>query len=376
MLKSKDMKKGVVIEVTSLNNMMFFGDIFNTRSKKELMAIGEQYELVKDVKKSGGALIATLKQINGNKGGEVFWVFINKEIKIISIPTPVVNNNPSSETELKLSDNEEYIIVKKSNPQLFYKSLASQYHYAGRTVLDKNETLDGSFVLTNKIGQRKKFKNLQSLYGFLHNASGKLSYGYMRDFSPEEEYHMHALQNIPEWAMGDGILKVNDLKEVELRKYNTETKTVSSQAVEFDLYDYVKKYSQKMDITKLYGEAISHVIMELTEQNKINELPYIFSAKMDYSKYKYIESVPKEKDIYLDLLLKELGLKKKDCIMYNNKGFIAIACEGEEKAKEYAKKYQNKEKMQSILSVNEILNNSKLKEENLESSNKLNKIKF
>lgn len=375
MLKSKDMKKGVIIEVTSVNNMMFFGDIFNHRSQLQPMAIGEQYELVKDVKKSGSALTATLKQVGGNKGGDIFWVFINNDIKVISSPAPVMNNNPSSDTELKLNDNEEYIIVKKSNPQLFYKSLASQYH-SSRTILNKYEILDTSFILTNKIGQRKKFKNLQSLYGFLHNASGKLSYNYMRNFSPEEEYHMHALQNIPEWAMGDGILKINDLKDVELRKYNTETKTVSSQAVEFDLCSYVKKYSQKIDLTKLYGEAISNVVVELIEQNKQDELPYIFSAKMDYSKYKYSDDIPKEKDVYLDLLLKEFNLKKKDCILYNNKGFIAIACENEDRAKEYAKKYQNKEKIQSILSVEEILNNPKIQREDLENSNKLDKIKI
>ena len=72
MLKSKDMKKGVIIEVTSVNNMMFFGDIFNHRSQLQPMAIGEQYELVKDVKKSGSALTATLKQVGCNKGGDIF----------------------------------------------------------------------------------------------------------------------------------------------------------------------------------------------------------------------------------------------------------------------------------------------------------------
>lgn len=352
MLKSRDMVKGMIIEFT------------NSIGKIQL---GDQYELIKAPYKGGSsALSIELLKVGspeGTKPIKIFWVYVNGIMKVIS--TPQVENEAFSANELKASSNEEYLFVSNTNDKLYYRDL-KQYHTP-----KSDDVIIGNLVFTKKSGQRKRIKNIQSLYGFLHNHSGAFNdknwpgmhQSYKQPMS-ENRHFMHGFVNVEYWFENSGDLK-EEFKHLELRKYNRDTRKVAEVPVDFSPYAYVLKHFEQVNVTYHYSEAVSNVLNQLMEKQKWQEDSYIVISKFDYKKYNYLEDIPKEKDVLFDLAIKTMGLKKKDCFYYNKNGFAAIAFQTQEEAEKFVSLYKDNDKIINIISKDELVRDSRINLNNM-----------
>lgn len=348
MVKSKDLHEGTVIEVVSTEYMMFFGG-YDPKSS-DYLAIGEQYE-VKKIKRST-PLVVHLKHVDSDKGGGIYFTYLNKHIKIVSQPELKVVENTDPNT---LADNEEFILVKKGDPTQFYNDYVPCKDYA------YTQTNEDALIFTKKIGQRKKIKNKLALTGVLNVCTGMFYSSHWYDKRRElpkdkadlHHYHMTVIRDIPYWYESSQIINVESIKELELRKYNKDTRKVSDTVVDFDCYAYVSNFITKMNNTFNYGAGIAPVVDELKSKGLENEYPFLFSSKFDHTKFQY--DPPLERDIYVDLALKSLKLKKKDVIHYNDKGFVCVAFKTEEERDKFIKEYKNTEKVQTLSLTSDIL---------------------
>lgn len=354
MVKSKDLHEGTVIEVVSTNYMMFFGDF--TKPNKDYMGIGEKYTVTK-VKRST-PLVVHLKQVDGEKQGGIFLTFINKDIKVVSQPEIEAVNNTDPNT---LAPNEEFILVKKGDPTQFYNDYVAckdSYHI---------QTNEEAVIFTKKIGQRKKIKNKLALTGICNITSGMFNSDYWyfksKDLNKSEkqlhDYHMEIIRDTPYWYGSRQIANVESLKELELRKYNKDTRKVSDTIVNFDCYEYVTNFINKMQNAYNYGIGVASVTDELKNKGLESDYPFLFASKFDHTKFEY--NPPSEKDIYVDLAFKALKLKKKDVIHYNDKGFVCMAFKTEDEREAFIKEYKNSEKIQKLYLTSEILETSSKK---------------
>lgn len=82
-----------------------------------------------------------------------------------------------------------------------------------------------------------------------------------------------------------------------------------------------------MLLLSLHGEAVSALADQLAKADQLEKYPHVFSAYFDERHFRTDFEVPREKDLYLELALKQLGLKKKDAPLVNKDGFSAIAFE-------------------------------------------------
>lgn len=359
MIRSKDLTQGSILEVTSTNDMMFFGSPLNLRTTKLL--VGEQYEVLKVSKSPIGV---SLQQMNGDKKGDIFLIFISGSMKIISQPQVKEVIKKYNNQDFQLNPDEEFLLTSKTHPNRVFKD----YQPANQP-LEKDDILLGNLVLSKKSGQRKRFKNKLALLGYLNNLTGLFSDNMWYDFfkndefykenkeiAKEQKYHLHAvLSNLPNWLGGNGLSTLEDLRDLEIKKYDTQTRKILPEVIDFDVYEHVQKFSHSFQITRLYGEAVSKVVTELMKNNQLDQTPYLFATQFDFKKFQYEYQIPTEKDIYLDVALKKMGLKKKDVIQHNDKGFMCIAFASEDERQQFAKEYQNKEKLVKFLSVYEVL---------------------
>jgi hypothetical protein len=351
MVKSKDLHEGTVIEVTSTEYMMFFGG-YNP-SASDYLAVGEQYE-VKKIKRST-PLVVHLKHVDSNKGGGIYFTYLNKHIKIISQPELETVDNTDPNT---LAPNEEFILVKKGDPTQFYNSYieCKDYNYT--------QTNEDALVFTKKIGQRKKIKNKLALMGVINLTSGMFDPYYWHQKNKGlnkaeqdlHEYHMAVIKDTPYWYELKQVINVESFKDIELRKYNKDIRKVSDTVADFDCYGYITGFINKMHNVYNYGSGVAAVIDDLKNKGLENDYPFLFSTKFDHTKFKY--NPPSEKDIYVDLALKSLKLKKKDVIHYNDKGFVCVAFKTEEERDIFIKEYKNTEKVQTLYLTNDILEQS------------------
>jgi hypothetical protein len=356
MIQTKQLNIGTTLEVASLNQMMFFGDIFSKHQQP--LAVGEQYEVTK-IKKSSPITIY-LKQINGAKEGEIFMSFINNDMKIVAQPELAPKEEHTDPNTL--ADNEEFILVKKGDPTQFYKDF--EYNTDDRYVQTDKDAL----IFDKKIGQRKKIKNKLALTGMLNMMSGMYNSNYWYFYfqqstdtnKEEQKHHLSVFDETPYWFQCRQIINIESLKNLELRKYNKDTRKVSDNVIEFDCHKYVVNFIEKTQHIRLFGIGVASVVYELQENNKTEEYPYLFSSKFDRTKFKY-EDTPQERDIYFDLALKALKLKKKDVIHYNNKGYTCVAFKTEEDRQKFVDNYKNTEKNVTFYTTDEILNSTKPK---------------
>lgn len=348
MVKSKDLHEGTIVEIVSTNYMMFFGG-FSTPNK-DYMVVGEKYTV--DKIKRSTPLVVHLSQVDGNKKGGVFFTYLNKDIKIVSQPELEVVNNTDPNT---LAPNEEFILVKKGDPTQFYNSYAecSDYNY--------NQTNEDAITFTKKIGQRKKIKNKLALMGVLNLTSGMFDpyYWHQKNKSLNKSesdlynYHMTVIKDTPYWFESKQIRNLESFKDVELRKYNKDTRKVSDTVADFNCYEYLLGFINKMHYVYSYGSGVAAVIDELKIKGVEADYPFLFSTKFDHTKFQY--DPPMERDIYFDLALKSLKLKKKDVIHYNDKGFVCLAFKTEEERDTFIKEYKNTEKVQTLYLTSDIL---------------------
>lgn len=356
MIQTKQLNIGTVLEVTSTNDMMFFGDAFRPISQHQLL-LGEQYEVTKIRKAS--PITIFLKQKNGSKEGDIYMSFINQDMKVVS--QPQLEAKPEHTEPNTIADNEEFILVKKGDPTQFFKDF--HYNKDDRYI----QTDENALIFEKKIGQRKKFKNKLALTGVLNMMSGMMNYNYwyyyFKDSSEAnkevQQQHLKIFEDAPYCFQCRQITNIESLKDLELRKYNKDTRKVSDQAIDFDCYQYVVNFIEKTQHIRLFGVGVASVVYELSENNQTQEYPYLFSSKFDHTKFEY--NTPQEKDVYVDLALKALKLKKKDVIHYNNKGYTCVAFKTEEERQKFVDNYKNTEKQVHLYTTDEILNSTRPK---------------
>lgn len=368
-LKSRDMIKGMIVEFT------------NSIGKIQL---GDQYELVRAPYKDGStALSIDLKKVGADdtvKPLSVWWIYVNNIIKVISSPN--VEHEAFAANELKAAHNEEFLLVSKDNEKLYYRTIVDNYYQNYGKKPD--DVVVGNLVFTKKSGQRKRLKNTQSLYGFLHNHSGAFNsknwpdvYNTYNKPMTEKVHHMHGFLNTDYWFENDGDLK-EEFKNLELRKYNRDTRKVLDIAVDFDSYAYVQKHFEQVNITYHYSEAVSNVVVQLLEAQKWNDFEYIVLSKFNVTDYDCLyDDMPREKDVLFDVALKTMAIKKKDYANYNKNGFAAIAFTSKEQADQFLTLYKDKEKLVKCLSKEQLENDKNINLENISHFfNKIEKSKF
>lgn len=362
MIKSKEMIPNTIVEITT-SFVMFDGnpgEILNN-SKEININVGEQYEIIKCSKKNG-ALVLEIKQITEPyKQGKQWVVFCNNNFKIISKPE-VINTN-FKENEPQLNNDEEFVIIHKTKPYLYLVGV--EYMFADDSLKSDNDEyiLENDFIFTEKKSQRKRLKNIQSLHGFLINFTNFLS-----DFYSEKDntvlYHLHPLFNTSKWIHNvSNKIDLETLKNLELRKYNTTTKKVCSQAVNFDIYQSVLNKVNKFKLTKKYGEAVSHILSTLKEEEKVLDYPFLVSIKYNQSflesiNYDYNNSCFTEKDKEFESTIKELKIKKSENDYYQNNSFTCVAFKSELDAINFQKSYNSIERKVEILITNDLLSDN------------------
>lgn len=355
MIQTKQLNVGTILNIASTNSMMFFGDIGNRNAI--YMQVGEQY-LVTKVKRSS-PIVISLKQINGNKEGEIFMTFINSDMTIVSQPEIEVKKENIDPNTLK--DNEEFILVKKGDPtQLF-----NDFHFNKSDIYV--QTNEDALIFETKIGKRKKIKNKLALLGSLNMMSGMMNtshwYYFLKNSNEhnkdEQAYHLKVFDDAPYWFSCRQIINIESLKNLELRKYDKDTRKVSEHVVDFDCYQYVINFIQKTEHIRLFGVGVASVLYDLSENKQTEQYPYLFSSKFAHNKFEY--GSPQEKDIYVDLALKSLKLKKKDVIHYNNKGYVCVAFKTEEERQMFVDNYKNTEKEVKLYTTQEIINAPQVK---------------
>lgn len=357
MLKSRDMIKGMIFEFTEGNNYI---------------TKGVPYELIRAPYKDGSSgMSIDFKKVGSSpdtKPQTVWWSFVNNFIKIIS--TPEVQREEFAANELKAAHNEEFLFVSKTHDKLYYRTMVDYYYNAHGKKPD--DVIVGNLVFSKKSGQRKRIKNIQSLYGFLHNHSGAFNaknwpdvYHTYNKPMTEKVHHMHGFINTDYWFENDGDLK-EEFKNLELRKYNRDTRKVLDVAVDFDPYAYVNKHFEQVNITYHYSEAVSNVVAQLIESQKWNSFEYIVLSKFNVTDYDCLyDDMPREKDALFEVAIKTMGLKKKDYPNYNKNGFAAIALPSKEDAENFVKLYKDPQKTVKMISKIELENNSNINLENI-----------
>lgn len=354
MINPHVMKKGTIIEMTE--------DIIDTFNKPNSLFKGEQFVVKDKMSKQGGsALIANIKNIKTESEHEVFWVFIKPRIKIISTVEENVDKIDFSPSEISLNENEEYVIVHKDKQDGFYKTT----FYSGYHNLKNDEFLEGSALFTTKKGYRKKYKNRQSLNAFLNGIAGARDWRINQNTPLENIYHVSGFfakaAEYFETSYPSGF-STTAKEFFVLKKYNKDTKTLYEEPVNFSIKNYIENLEKKVSDTFNYGEAVSQVLGMLRENEKLTEYPFIFSTKYNAEDYKNelkiyngcTNNIPRDKDIFLELLIKESGKKKKDLFFYNKNGFAAIACNEQDMVEYYKKGYINPMKVVKIYKTNEI----------------------
>lgn len=386
-LSAKDFKKGTRIEITQESNLLSLEKnaqmpAFMMGGMSFPLKKGEVYEVVADMKTSS-PVVTTLQQVDDTntikelKSGQIFWVFLKEAMKVISFPEVKEADTSITDNELKLTESQEFVLVNKNNPALVYKGLEG-------ITADSKDVIEGELVFNPKSGQRKKLKNLISLYGLLHNMSGSASsesfshhypYHSRKNGINEIEYNVRELQEVPYWFDGRHVDDLNNYKSLELRKYNSDTRKITETPIDFNVFEYVVEFIKTMERTSYFGPAVSRVTKEIMLANEVDKYPFILGSKFDYTKYDDIYEIPTEKDIYLDLALKTLKLKKKDVYSHNNNGFMAIAFETQEKMEEFKSVYKHPEKVlkeyrtEDVIYEPRIMENEKLKK--IENNSKL-----
>lgn len=356
-LKAADVKKGMVLEavkstVDVLEHLVPEGsdpfDVICGAVQPIPIVAGRKYKVLKDCKKYGGsALMLYVEDLSTGKRGSGFWTYYGSVFKEDS-PSPAPKAEGFSASDQRLNDGEEYVIVRKGNPAMAFAGI----DFPGRST-DKSDVVEGNLAFSPKIGRRKRFKNLQALTGFLHNSTGCLdrSAWYLHFQSKpnkDRSFNLRGLNNMPDWV--GGAKESQSFGLLELRKYDCAARKVLPQAVDFEIAGYCAKFEAAFHLTYLYGPAVSQCISKALEQESAAR--WVFWSKFDPSKFSEAWEAPEEKDIYVDLALKALGIKKKDALVSNDKGFAAVAFETREQAEQFMAAYKKEpDKVAGILDM-------------------------
>jgi len=349
------MKKDTIIEMTE--------DVIDNFSRTNSLFKGEQFVVMDKMSKQGGsALIANIRNLKTGMEQEVFWVFIKHRIKIISTVEEDSSKNSFAPSDISLNENEEYVIVHKDKPNLFYRTVFYPSYHA----LAKDDFIEGDAIFTAKKGYRKKCKNRQSLNAFLSGIAGGRDWTITQNTPLEKIYHISGFFANTEYYYEASYSSnfVAMAKECfVIKKYNKDTKTAYDEAVKFSVKDYIENIEKKVEDTFNHGEAVSQVLGMLRENSKMDEYPYIFSTKYNAEDYKNeltiyngsSDNIPRDKDVFFELLVKESKKKKKDLFLYNKNGFAAIACKDKEMLDYFNNGYVNPMKVVNVIETKEHL---------------------
>lgn len=326
-ITSRDLQKGTTLTVVQQGplfppNFSYLG----ANGGVTLLAVGEVFEVLRCAKGNTASMELHLKEVGG--AGRTGWQFLGQAaplFEVLSQPEAPQALPRAAESDPRLSDDEEFAIVLKSDPAQWFQQV-----HTSRLVESPDQTAINQLIFTTKSGKRKRFKNMQAVGLHLREISGSLHDEHWRDLlsdpsTRERAFHLHSLDSFA--YRGNPPDHAIPLPEIEIRKYNRDTRKLASIPVDYDVAGYIAKFRATMLLLSLHGEAVSALADQLAKADQLEKYPHVFSAYFDERHFRFAFEVPREKDLYLELALKQLGLKKKDAPLVNKDGFSAIAFE-------------------------------------------------
>ncbi len=246
-----------------------------------------------------------------------------------------------------VSKNEDFILVNLQSPNLFISKGKSIYQ--------------NGFYFSKSLSDRKSFKTKQSVLKFIREQVQSDPVPHLDQYDIRR-YHLH--YNNPYMKEYNFDTPLESFKNLELRKYNLDTKKISSEPCDFDVFSYALHMKIGQQIVSQYGEGVASILSKIIQEEKTEEYPFIFSAK--YSKRAFSnfvlkqENIPLEKDIALDVCFKILNIKKNQFMHYNQNSFVAIACDSEETFEKFKQNFKNPEKEVTLLKTKDFINDKKI----------------
>lgn len=329
-MKSADLTPGTIVEasIAGLLDTVYPGDSLFNASKTVPFAAGDQFE-VESCK--GKPIILKMKHIPSGLSGACFFVMA-PGLKIISTPEKPPEADKPGESAIKLGENQEYVVVLKSNPALVFRGFAKE-PIAG-------DIQHGQALFHPKSGQRKAFKNIQALVGFLNNASGaydsEATFRWHSAMTPRQAMNMRADRDRPDWVNGSDHR--SELELMELRKYDKAARKILAAAIPLNLRAFADKAMASIELTLAHGEAVSALAQKLAEADGF-EQGWILNTWPDESKFETHEA-PTDKDLHLELAIKASKIDKKSTLGAQKNGFTAAAFKNQSDAELALAAYQ------------------------------------
>lgn len=324
-ITSRDIQKGTTLTVVQQGlllppNFSYLGNSAGVT----MLAVGEVFEVVRCAKGNTASMELHLKEVGG--AGRVGWQFLGQAaplFEVLSQPEAPPALPRAAESDPRLSDDEEFAIVLKSDPSQWFQQV-----HGYRFVQSPDQTAINQIIFTSKSGKRKRFKNMQTVGLHLREISGSLHKEHWRSLMSdpgqrERAFHLHSLHQFTYHGVPPD--QTIPLPEIEIRKYNRNTRKLASSPVDYDVAGYIAKFRATMLLLSLHGEAVSALADQLAKAGQLGKYPHVFSAYFDESHFESLFEVPREKDLHLDLAFKQLGLNKKDAPLVNKNGYSAIA---------------------------------------------------
>ncbi len=250
---------------------------------------------------------------------------------------------------MKLLENEVFVIVHKSNPELPHTTYGPVF-------------VEG-FRFGNS-GNHEIYKSKKAIENFVKEQLHTIDLAEIYSMDKYDIRHYHWMELLKNPMVHEGS-RPEEFKNLEVRKYDTIAKKVLDEVVDFDIYKEAKKCSIVDALLSKYGEGVAQVCAEIYANNLTEQYPVILSAKFSkrsISNFVLLKKeIPIEKDIAIDVSLKLCKISKKELIEYNKNSFVAIGCKNQDICDLIKAGYNNREKEVVILNVSDLLNEPHIK---------------
>ena len=360
MIIRKELRMGARFRVGTVHPMMRIWLSLGTPTPRATEALeGEEYEIVRDRVSLEGihGRYMEVRQINGQKTGSADYEYVREQATLTQKGVLVVTH---AEDDFSLNTDEEFVLVQKANPAMVLVTVQNR----GWSEAHARDVDVGELVFSPLVGRRHRLKNKAVLLGYLNSLSGAsdLDWHFFNPANPAEpegrrqRFHLHGLYDQPEWVSNtEGLQHLSSGNLLELRKYNTSTRKISPVAIPFDCGAYLQRHVQTMNLTRLYGEAVSRVIAGLIEAGTLTSFTHVMDIHPALIPDPREDAIVNEKDIAVDLAFKRLGVKKKDIPHANQYGMAAVAFSSLAEANAFGAVYSNPEKVAVVIEVADIV---------------------
>lgn len=234
-ITSRDLQKGTTLTVVQQGplfppNFSYLG----ANGGVTLLAVGDVFEVLRCAKGNTASMELHLKEVGG--AGRTGWQFLGQAaplFEVLSQPEALQALPRAAESDPRLSDDEEFAIVLKSDPAQWFQQV-----HTFRLVESPDQTAINQIIFTTKSGKRKRFKNMQAVGLHLREISGSLHNEHWRDLisdpsTRERAFHLHSLNSFA--YRGNAPDHAIPLPEIEIRKYNRDTRKLASIPVDYDV---------------------------------------------------------------------------------------------------------------------------------------------